>query len=63
MMMTAGQLLDLLTWQLHYSRHTFRNSDVQLDRLAQESTSPAVVAEEIIRELKLQLPPQQAGQS
>ena len=31
-MSTAAELLRLRTGQLHQSRHTFRNSDLKLDR-------------------------------
>jgi hypothetical protein len=39
------------------------SSDVQIETLARAGTSESQVAEEIIRELKLQLPQQQPGQS
>jgi hypothetical protein len=48
---------------LRFTVDEMASSDVQLERLARESTSPSAVAEEIIRDLRLQLPQQEPGQS
>ena len=47
---------------LRFTVDEMASSDVQVDRLSHAGTSESLVAEEIIRDLRLQLPQQQPGQ-